>query len=30
MAPEARQDVLDYRPAEPAAFSLQAGEKDLV
>jgi hypothetical protein len=30
VAPEARQDVLDYRPAEPAAFDLQAGAKDLV
>jgi hypothetical protein len=30
VAPEAHQDVLDYRPAESAAFGLQAGAKDLV
>jgi hypothetical protein len=30
VAPEARQDILDYRPAEPAAFGLQAGAKNLV
>jgi hypothetical protein len=30
MAPEARQDVLDHRPAEPTALRLQAGAKDLV
>jgi hypothetical protein len=30
MAPEARQDVLYYCPAESTALSLQAGAKDLV
>jgi hypothetical protein len=30
VAPEARQDVLNHRPAEPAALGLQAGAKDLV
>jgi hypothetical protein len=30
VAPEARQDVLYYRPAESAALSLQAGAKDLI
>jgi hypothetical protein len=30
MAPEARQDILDYHPAEPAALGLQAGAKNLV
>jgi hypothetical protein len=30
MAPEARQDVLDYRPAESAALSLQEGAQNLV
>jgi hypothetical protein len=30
VAPEACQDVLDHRPIEPAALSLQAGAKNLV
>jgi hypothetical protein len=30
VAPEARQDVLYYRPTESAALGLQAGAKDLV
>jgi hypothetical protein len=30
VAPEACQDVLDHRPAEPAALGLQAGAKNLV
>jgi hypothetical protein len=30
MAPEARQDVLYYRPAESAALTLQAGTEDLI
>jgi hypothetical protein len=30
MAPEARQDILDYRPVEPAALGLQAGAENLV
>jgi hypothetical protein len=30
VAPEARQDVLYYRPAESATLSLQAGAKDLI
>jgi hypothetical protein len=30
VASEARQDVLDHRPAEPTALGLQAGTKDLV
>jgi hypothetical protein len=28
--PEARQDILDYRPAEPAALGLQVGAENLV
>jgi hypothetical protein len=30
MDPEARQYLLDHRPAEPATLGLQAGAKDLV
>jgi hypothetical protein len=30
VAPEARQDILDYRPAEPTALGLQARTKNLV
>jgi hypothetical protein len=30
VAPEARQDVLNHRPTEPAALGLQAGAKKLV
>jgi hypothetical protein len=30
VAPEARQDILDHRPAEPATLGLQAGAKNLV
>jgi hypothetical protein len=30
VAPETRQDVLYYRPAESPALGLQAGAKDLV
>jgi hypothetical protein len=30
VAPEARQDILDYRPTEPVALGLQAGTKNLV
>jgi hypothetical protein len=30
VALEARQDILDYRPAEPAALGLQAGVENLV
>jgi hypothetical protein len=30
LAPEARRDVLDHRPTEPAALGLQAGAKNLV
>ena len=30
VAPEARQDVLDYRSTESAALGLQAGAQDLV
>jgi hypothetical protein len=30
VAPEARQDVLDGRPAESAALGLQAGAKNLI
>jgi hypothetical protein len=30
VAPKARQDILDYRPTEPAALGLQAGTKNLV
>jgi hypothetical protein len=30
VAPEARQDILYYRPAESVALSLQTGAKDLI
>jgi hypothetical protein len=30
VASEARQDILDYRPAERAALGLQAGAKNLL